>query len=185
MYEHPPHATLATSRACLDEAIDTIAHHSLSVDSLRCAVSQTRKLTARLARLANVLADRARSDLDPAGLFDRRAHAGSINATIGEIVQDLRATSRHLVAAHLLLEPADEDLAHLVASDGQRHAVSETLDPSRDRASPAAVRERPCRPGSGRGRPGTEHQAVTGPDGVAVAEGREADRAVVEVGAVE
>jgi hypothetical protein len=51
MCAHPLHTALRAGGDALRQAIDSLSHHPLSADSLRCAVQQTRQLTAELPLL--------------------------------------------------------------------------------------------------------------------------------------
>ncbi|MBP2329165.1 hypothetical protein JOF56_009550 [Kibdelosporangium banguiense] len=119
MCVHPLHTALDVRCDSLRRAIEALSHRPLAVDALRCAVSQTRQLAVELAELAKALACHTDTNVDSSGLVDTRADAGSVDQTIHKIVEDLRTMSRHLISGSLLLELADDDLAHLRSSAGR------------------------------------------------------------------
>ena len=113
MCVHPLHAALWSSRDALCEATGSLSREPLSIESLQCAVSQTRLLTTELAGFADALANHAVSDLSTDQLFDDRADIGPIDRTMQDILDDLRTMAGQLTGGDLLLEPAEDDLAHL------------------------------------------------------------------------
>jgi hypothetical protein len=115
MCGHRLHAALWNSRDALCEATGSLSREPLSIASLQCAVSQTRKLTAELAGFADALANHAVSDLSIDHLSDTRAYSGPVDRTMQDILDDLHTMVGQLTGGDLLLEPAEDDLAHLRA----------------------------------------------------------------------
>ena len=113
MCGHPLHTALRAGGDALRQAADSLSHHPLSMDSLRCAVRQTRQLTAELATLADTLADHTQTLPVAETVADPRPGSAPVDQTMREIVEDLRTMARHLNTSDLLLEPADDDLTHL------------------------------------------------------------------------
>jgi hypothetical protein len=116
MCVHPLHSALWSSRDALCEATGSLSREPLSIESLQCAVSQTRLVTAELAGFAEALANHAVSDLSTDHLSDTRAGSGPVDHTMRDILDDLRTMVGQLTGGDLLLEPAEDDLAHLQAA---------------------------------------------------------------------
>ncbi|MFE9746931.1 hypothetical protein ACFYOT_18675 [Saccharothrix saharensis] len=116
---HPGHAALRAGHDALRDAARALGHDPLSVEHLRCAVRQVRRLSADLADLADALADRAHHVTVGRALCDTRPGSPPADRTVREVVRDLHAVARHLHVGDVLLEPSEDDLAHLRAAPGR------------------------------------------------------------------
>ncbi len=112
---HPAHTALRAGDDALREAARALGRGPLSLDALRCSVRQVRRLSADLADLADALADRAHTVAVTESLSDTRPGGPPADRTVREVVRDLHAVARHLHVGDVLLEPSDDDLAHLRA----------------------------------------------------------------------
>ncbi|MFJ6676648.1 hypothetical protein ACIQMJ_36580 [Actinosynnema sp. NPDC091369] len=115
---HPGHAALRAGDDALREAARQLGRDPLSLEHLRCAVRQVRRLSAGLADLTDALADRAHHLAVAEALSDTRPGSPPADRTVREVVRDLHAVARHLHVGDVLLEPSDDDLAHLRAAPG-------------------------------------------------------------------
>jgi plasmid stabilization system protein ParE len=136
---HPGHAALRAGH----DALRAAGRAPLPVDHLRCGVRQVRRSSADLA---DALADLAHHRAVGQAQCDTRPGSPPADHTVREVERELHAVARHPHVGDVLLEPSDDDLAHL------RHPAAggrPTVRSGRPVLSPrASCTCAPSRPGS-------------------------------------